>query len=103
MGETPMLRGMKRRRSDLPIHAALIVFAALTLLPFLLVLNNAFRTNAELYHDYFGVPNAAKQMVQFTWYKVTGRSERIAVQVMPETSDPATAAAPGATPRAPIA
>ena len=72
-----------KRRNDLLIHAVLLAFAALTLLPFLLVLNNAFRANTELYHDYFGVPESMKQMVRFTWYKVSGQTDRIEMRLPP--------------------
>ena len=51
---------MKRRtrRNDLAIHAILIAILALTLLPFVFLLNNSFRTNFELDHAFFGIPNA---------------------------------------------
>lgn len=72
---------MKRKRSDLPIHAALLLIAALTLLPFILVLNNSIRTNSELYHTYFGVPQALKQMTAFTWEKVTSDEDVFEIRV----------------------
>jgi ABC-type glycerol-3-phosphate transport system permease component len=40
------------------------VFATLTLVPFAFVLNNSFRTNNEMYHEFFGLPNALKGMVR---------------------------------------
>jgi len=39
------------------------IFAALTLIPFAFVLNNSFRTNNEMYQEFFGLPNAIKKMV----------------------------------------
>ncbi len=37
-------------------HVVLIVLMMLTLLPFVFVVNNSFRTNSELYHSFFGLP-----------------------------------------------
>jgi ABC-type glycerol-3-phosphate transport system permease component len=45
------------------IHAILLVFAVLTLLPFAFMVNNVFRTNAEFYHDFFSVPNCFRDVV----------------------------------------
>jgi ABC-type glycerol-3-phosphate transport system permease component len=51
---------MKRRTrlNDLAIHAVLITILALTLLPFVFLINNSFRTNFELDHAFFGIPEA---------------------------------------------
>ncbi len=49
---------MKNARKDIPIHAVLIVFAALTLLPFVFVVNNSLRTNTEMNHSFFGLPKS---------------------------------------------
>ncbi len=54
-----MKRGLKR---ELVLHAFILVFAALSLLPFVFVLNNSFRTNSEIFHSFFGVPRALKDM-----------------------------------------
>jgi ABC-type glycerol-3-phosphate transport system permease component len=59
MAETAMLL-MKKKRSDLPIHCVLIVFAALTLLPFVFVVNNSFRRTHEQYRSFFGMPEALR-------------------------------------------
>ncbi len=75
---------MKRRRSDIPIHLALIAIAAITLLPFFFVINNSFRRTTEVYHGFFGVPAAAKDGARFTWMKLTGHSEDIRVRVSSE-------------------
>lgn len=48
----------RQRRTDLAIHAVLILILALTLTPFLFLLNNSLRTNFELDHAFFGVPEA---------------------------------------------
>ena len=62
---------MMQRLQTGMIHAVLILFALLTLLPFGFALNNSFRSNTEMYHGFFGVPNsfsnaitAAKHIVQ---------------------------------------
>ena len=43
------------------IHAVLMVFAFLTLLPFGFMLNNVFRSNSEFYHSFFAPPEAFQQ------------------------------------------
>jgi ABC-type glycerol-3-phosphate transport system permease component len=53
---------MKRRTRDLPLHLVLLTFAALTLTPFLFVLNNSFRRTSEQYRSFFGLPQALKQL-----------------------------------------
>ena len=46
------------------LHIVIIVLAAMTLLPFVFVLNNSFRTNSEMYHSFFGFPDALEEMGQ---------------------------------------
>lgn len=46
------------RRTDLLIHAVLIFILALTLTPFVFLINNSLRTNFELDHAFFGIPAA---------------------------------------------
>ena len=74
---------MKRRRSDLLIHLVLIAIATITLLPFAFVIDNSMRRTSEQYYSFFGVPAAMSDLVQFTWFKVTGQPERIQVRVLP--------------------
>lgn len=50
----------QRRRSDLLTHLALIAILSLTLLPFVFLLNNSLRTNFELDHAFFGIPEALR-------------------------------------------
>src|SRR5437773_7205860 len=76
-----------KRRSDIPIHLALIVIAALTLLPFLFVLNNSLRRTTEQYHSFFGAPEAVTNLLRFTWFKLTGQGDRIELRVMPEAKE----------------
>ena len=49
---------MMRRGQHVATHAVLVIVAALTLLPFVFVVNNLFRSNTEFYHDFFSVPAA---------------------------------------------
>lgn len=50
----------RRRRNDLILQAILITILALTLLPFAFVINNSLRTNYEMNHGFFGIPNALR-------------------------------------------
>jgi len=75
---------MKRSRSDIPIHLALIAIAVLTLAPFVFVVNNALRRTSEQYHGFFNPPAALVNLGRFTWFEVTGHPERIELRVMPE-------------------
>ncbi|RYG35783.1 carbohydrate ABC transporter permease [bacterium] len=51
---------MKRRKrgNDLLLHAILLTILGLTLVPFVFLLNNSFRSNYELDHAFFGIPEA---------------------------------------------
>lgn len=40
------------------LHLALLFFAVLTLVPFAFVINNSLRNNTEIYHSFFGIPEA---------------------------------------------
>jgi ABC-type glycerol-3-phosphate transport system permease component len=53
----------QRRLQDLAIHTVLIAILAMTLLPFVFVINNSFRTNTEMNHSFFGLPEAALEIV----------------------------------------
>lgn len=75
---------MKRRRSDLPIHAALIAIVAMTLLPFVFVINNSMRRTSEQYHSFFGLPTALADVFRFSWYQISGQTERIEVRATPD-------------------
>jgi ABC-type glycerol-3-phosphate transport system permease component len=68
---------MKDRPKQLLIHSILITLLVFTMLPFLFVLNNSIRTNNEINHTFFGFPRAMSQAASFTWFKVTGQSDRI--------------------------
>jgi ABC-type glycerol-3-phosphate transport system permease component len=72
------------RRQQLLIHAVLLCFLALTMTPFVFVVNNSLRSNTEMYHSFFGLPASLKQMGQFTWMKLTGREEQIMMRPISE-------------------
>jgi ABC-type glycerol-3-phosphate transport system permease component len=61
----PMRR--RRRLQDLAIHSVLIAILATTLLPFVFVINNSLRTNAEMNHGFFGTPAALTRFVGGQW------------------------------------
>src|SRR5207244_8163725 len=77
---------MTSKRKQLLLHAVLITLVALTLLPFFFVVNNSLRTNAEMNHSYFGMPNAMDRAVAFTWHRLTGHPERIQLRVADESA-----------------
>ena len=52
---------MKKRKSDLLIHLVLVTILALTLLPFVFVVNNSFRRTHEQYRSFFGLPEALRK------------------------------------------
>jgi ABC-type glycerol-3-phosphate transport system permease component len=50
----------RRRINDLLIHATLVLILALTLVPLVFLVNNSLRTNYELDHAFFGIPEALR-------------------------------------------
>jgi ABC-type glycerol-3-phosphate transport system permease component len=62
------------------IHAILIFFAALTLVPFAFMVNNVFRTNPEFYHSYFSFPEAFKKASSVAWHALSGHSTSVEVE-----------------------
>jgi len=62
------------------IHGVLLFLAFLTLVPFGFVINNSFRSNAEMYKAFFGLPNSWKRVVDDTALLLTGRGDEITVQ-----------------------
>ncbi len=63
---------MTPRASRCCIHAVLIALAVPTLLPFVFALNNSVRSNAEMYHGYFGMPQALREMAHCGWHALAG-------------------------------
>ncbi len=49
-------------KPQVAIHVALIAILALTLLPFVFLVDNSLRTNSELNHSFFGLPKALTRM-----------------------------------------
>lgn len=54
------------------LHMALLALAFPTLVPFAFVINNSFRTSAEMLHGYFGLPRAARAAARCAWHALTG-------------------------------
>jgi ABC-type glycerol-3-phosphate transport system permease component len=50
----------RRRINDLLIHATLVLILVLTLVPLVFLVNNSLRTNYELDHAFFGIPEALR-------------------------------------------
>ncbi len=86
---------MKRKHPDKLIHAILIPLVILILLPYAFVINSSLRDNAELNHSYFGVPRDISLAVRFTWYHITGQTNRIQLRL---NDDEATASSPTVLP-----
>lgn len=72
------MRGAQRR-SQILLHATLIFILTLTLMPFVFVINNSFRTNPEMNHSFFGLPEAARDGISMTADKVTGKADTFEV------------------------
>ncbi len=53
---------MRTARGQIALHATLIAILALTLTPFVFVVNNSLRTNSEMNHSFFGLPKIGKQL-----------------------------------------
>jgi len=53
---------MSHRWGQVALHAVLIFILALTLAPFVFVINNSMRTNSEMNHSFFGLPKLGRQM-----------------------------------------
>ncbi len=85
----PCYESMKNKRQDILIHAILITLVALTLLPFFFVINNSLRTNSELNHSYFGIPQSFTRGISFTWFRVTGQTNRIQLRLEPDSASAA--------------
>jgi len=49
-----------RKRGEWRIHLVLVVLLGLTLTPLIFVINNSLRTNYEMNHAFFGIPNALR-------------------------------------------
>ena len=67
------------KRNTLLIHMILILFACVTLLPFVFMLNNVFRSNFEFYRDFFSVPDSVVGIVEVTGRYISGNDEPLTV------------------------
>ncbi len=54
------------------IHAVLLFFSLLTLLPFVFMVNNVFRSNSEFYHAFFSFPVAFEQVASIAGKTLVG-------------------------------
>ncbi|HPO13514.1 MAG TPA: carbohydrate ABC transporter permease [Candidatus Hydrogenedentes bacterium] len=64
---------------DILLHAVILCFAFMTLVPFAFVINSSFRTNAEVYHGYFAIPEAFKGTVHAVANIVKGDTQPLEV------------------------
>lgn len=62
------------------VHAILLGFAVLTLLPFVFMLNNVFRTNSEFYHSFFAPPRASRELLALGWDALRGRTGEVEIK-----------------------
>ncbi|MFI5357285.1 MAG: carbohydrate ABC transporter permease [Opitutales bacterium] len=69
-----------RSHSTWPIHAVLLFTAALTLLPFAVLVNNAFRSTPEFYHGFFALPASVRGLAQVAGHALTGDARPLAVR-----------------------
>lgn len=65
--------------SHIGTHAVLMSFALLTLLPFLFMVNNVFRTNNEFYHAFFSFPEAFSQMLHLSIDAIRNREGSVVI------------------------
>jgi len=70
-----------KKRNDIIIHGVLILLVFLTMVPFVFVVNNSLRSNTEIYHAFFGLPNSVKNIVRFTWYELSDQPDRIQLRI----------------------
>ncbi|MCX7847544.1 MAG: carbohydrate ABC transporter permease [bacterium] len=63
---------MRRPGKHWWLHLFLLMVAVPTLMPFVFVLNNSFRTSSEMLHGYFGVPRAARAALSCAWRALRG-------------------------------
>lgn len=71
---------LRERVRVICIHAVLVFFAVLTLVPFAFMANNVFRTNPEFYHSYFSLPEGLKQTMAVVRHALSGRNAAVEVE-----------------------
>ncbi len=77
-----------RRRNEIILHGILCFILTLTLLPFVFVINNSFRTNSEMNHSFFGLPKAAVSGLGITTSKLSGKATEFEIASGPERDAP---------------
>lgn len=68
------------RFTQILLHALAVTFAAATLLPFVFMVNNSLRSNAEQYHAFFGLPQSLEKIIVAIPAVLRGTSEPISVE-----------------------
>ena len=63
-----------------PIHVVLLFFSLLTLLPFVFMVNNVFRSNSEFYHAFFSFPLAFEQIAVTAGNMLVGDDAPVVLQ-----------------------
>ena len=58
---------MKINKNAITIHVILIIFAVMTLLPFIFMVNSVFLTKAESTHSFFSIPGSLKGIVKIAF------------------------------------
>jgi ABC-type glycerol-3-phosphate transport system permease component len=72
---------MKKKLQTGLIHLVLLVFVVLTLTPFVFTLNNSFRSNSELYHKFFGIPESLSHAGHAAMHIMQGDATPVEVAV----------------------
>ncbi|HOZ46308.1 MAG TPA: carbohydrate ABC transporter permease [Candidatus Hydrogenedentes bacterium] len=62
------------------LHGLILAFAAATLLPFVFVMNNSLRSNAEQYHAFFGLPQSLERIIVTIPAALRGATEPMTVE-----------------------
>jgi len=62
------------------LHAVILVFAVLTMVPLAFVVNNSFRSTLELDHAFFGWPQSFKNAAALVGPALSGSSEPVTVR-----------------------
>lgn len=64
---------------NIALHAVILVFAVLTLVPLVFVVNNSFRSTMELDHAFFGWPRSFERAAALIGPALSGSSEPVEV------------------------
>jgi ABC-type glycerol-3-phosphate transport system permease component len=62
------------------LHAVLLGFVLLTMVPFAFVINSSLRSTSEIYHTFFGVPKAARALTEAAGQMVRGEASSMVVE-----------------------